>query len=183
MIDAHKTPLNVPDILRLEILAVRELFTARIDAMEKAAVLFAENLNRVPTAIDRQVQELRNLHDERFLGIERQFNLNEKALQAAFQASKELLSQQHHAGALAISKSEAATIKQIESIGQISDARSKSNTDKIDDLRERMTTIEAKAFGQKEVVTGQQASLASIIGFIVAAASIAGLLISLLIKH
>jgi hypothetical protein len=46
------------------------IITARIDAMQKAQDLFQADLTRVPTTVDRQITALRDLLEQRLLGIE-----------------------------------------------------------------------------------------------------------------
>jgi hypothetical protein len=63
--------------------------TARIDAMQKAQDLFQADLTRVPTTVDRQVTGLRELLEQRFLGIEKEAMNFRDGLAARHAAVKE----------------------------------------------------------------------------------------------
>src|ERR1700722_15004743 len=95
--------------------------------MDKAATLFNDNLTRVPTDTDKQIQHLKELHDEKFESIQTQFKERDvrsdqdkiaatTAVNAALQAQKEAAASQNESNSAAITKSEAATAKQIDQI-------------------------------------------------------------------
>src|ERR1700733_1748140 len=44
---------------------LKEIINTRLDAMDKAASLFQENLTRVPTDVDKQVTQLKSIIDTR----------------------------------------------------------------------------------------------------------------------
>jgi hypothetical protein len=62
--------LTTAQLLR-ELTSLKELFTTRIDAVEKAQEKFEENMLRVPTEVDRGVKTLRELLESK-LGAETQ---------------------------------------------------------------------------------------------------------------
>jgi hypothetical protein len=165
-----------------EIAALKELITTRLEAMDKAIVLFSDNLTRVPTDVDKQVGNLKELHDERFKrvdtkfgGIQTQFmerdsrtEQNAKdskvAIDAALQAAKESVAETNRSSALAIAKSETATTKQIDQQGLTLQSIQAALNDKIDDLRTRLTGFEGRGQG----IGSAWGVLATIMGIVIA---------------
>jgi hypothetical protein len=129
--------------------------------------------------------------NEQFAGVDQRFNerdtrtdqtaKNDKVnLDAAFAAAKEAVGEQNKSSALAIAKSEAATNKQIDQVGSQLTVAVVSLTDKIDDTKSRMNTIESRmnlvagrdsgiglSIGGLVQAIASSASLAAIITFIV----------------
>jgi len=71
MRDHDRRPIPDPTVLTTrqllrEVTALKELVGTRLDAMDKAQALFENNLSRVPTETDRQIQHLKELHGVRF---------------------------------------------------------------------------------------------------------------------
>ena len=65
------------------------VITARIDGMQKAQDLFQADLTRVPTTVDRQITALRELLEQRFVGIEKEAVILNDGLAARHNAIKE----------------------------------------------------------------------------------------------
>jgi hypothetical protein len=182
---ADPTPMTTHALQR-EAAALKELIFTRLDAMDKAVELFSGNLTRVPTDVDKQVQNLKELHSERFNrvdtrfnGIQDQFAERDKrtdqvskdskvAVDAALQAAKELGNEQTRASALAIAKSETATAKQLDQIGLTLQNSQGALNDKIDDLRTRLTGLEGRGQG----VGSAWGVLATVIGIVIAGLAI-----------
>ena len=124
---------------------LRASMQARLDAIDKASLLFETNLNRIPTQTDRQVGGLQDLiyaklealqtlltsnrilTDQKFTGVDRQFDERDvrvgqsavaatTAVNAALQAAKEAVGEQNKSFTLSITKSETATAKQIDAL-------------------------------------------------------------------
>ena len=162
-------PIPDPTTLTTEqldrsMVALRELFEARMEATDKAVVLVQTISDRVPILINDGVGNLRELHNERFKSIQTQFTERDirteqtardskVAVDAALQAAKEAVGEQNKSSGLAISKSEAATTKQIDQISVIINTGQKGLDDKIDDIKSRLTTIEGRTTGEKNVIT------------------------------
>lgn len=57
-----------------EVASLKELLTARIEAIEKSIEVAHEDLVRVPTDVQRQVGNLERLHDTKFDELEKRLN-------------------------------------------------------------------------------------------------------------
>jgi hypothetical protein len=152
-----------------EIDAQKEIVFTRLDGMDKAIELFNDNITRVPTDTDKQISHLRELHDEKFKSIATQFQErdirseqgardNKAAIESALLAAKEQVSQQNQNSALSISKSEAASAKQFDQIAALLQTTTGALSDKIDDIKDRLTHLEGKGVGQNAATTTQRAA-------------------------
>lgn len=156
---------------------LRAAMQARLDAIDKASLLFETNLNRIPTQTDRQVSGLQDLiyakldslqtllnsnlmlTDEKFAGVDRQFVERDvrvlqsaaaatTAVNAALQAAKEAVGEQNKSFTLSIDKSETATMKQIDALLVTSQTATTGLLTTITDVKERLTRIEGQAVGR-----------------------------------
>jgi len=98
---------------RDKIAALQEILSTRLDAMDKASIILAENVNRVPTLLDREVLRVvdmlkrsEELTNEKFAGVAQQFKerdtrsdqdkaVSSTAISAALSALKELIALQN----------------------------------------------------------------------------------------
>ena len=174
-------------LVEREIAGLNRVVETRLDAMDKATVVLFENINRVPTVLDREMAKVSALTDEKFSsvgvqfsGIQLQFierDVRSKASETAAQtglttalaAQKEQAAAYNDANAAAVTKSEAATVKQIDSIL----ALLASNTKAID---EKIASINGRLDRGEGVNSGNAASQATNI-------SIAAVIVSLVIGN
>jgi cation transport regulator ChaB len=165
------------EIFETQIKGLHELVESRIDGMDKAIKLLQTISDRIPSQIDEKITHLRELHQEKFESIQTQFTERDTrteqtsrdskvAVDAALQAAKEAVGEQNKSSALAIAKSEAATTKQIDQLGQTIQAGTAGIGVQINDIKERLTRIESEDRGQKAAVTTQQTSNTSLVGII-----------------
>lgn len=144
---------ELKDDYRERIAALHLIILTRIEAMDKAAILLSENVNRVPSLLDREVLRIQNISDEKIGGIEKQFRERDirstaaetaqkesaaasslaaqTAVNAALQAQKEAAAAQNESNAAAITKSEASTIKQMDGILALLASNNNALNDKI----------------------------------------------------
>lgn len=182
------TSLTTAQLLR-EIGSLKELVFTRLDAIEEGIKVAHQDLVRVPTEIQEQIGSLKELletkiekgaelKEEKFKNIDRQFQSIEQAriehkndtanaVDKAFGAAKEAVKEQNTANNIAISKSETAMNKQMDQQSEIIKQLTKNFDEKIADLKERVT------FGG-----GKIAGYAQFIGWIIAAITIAGFIIT-----
>lgn len=151
------TVLTTQQLLR-ELLGLRELLEMRILATEKTAVTMQTHLDQRQVAINTEMEHLQKLHEEKFHSIATQFkerdtrtdqaaSTTKVAVDAALQAQKEAVAEQNKSSALAIAKSEAATMKQIDQIQALMQQSSNGLNDKIADLKESVTLTYGKSEG------------------------------------
>ena len=161
--------LLTTEALQREIRALRELLETRIDGGDKLVALLQDSISRRKAEIGAEVLHLQKLHEEKFASVQNQFAERDKraeqtstdskaavgtaflaakeAVNAALQAAKEAVAEQNKSSSLAISKSETATMKQIDQIGVMITSTNLAMNDKIDDLKARLNTIGGKSEG------------------------------------
>ncbi len=166
-----------------------DVLKQRLDAMDVATRLLSETVNRVPTVVQTEIEHINGLTTEKFSSIDKQFKErdirsereardNKVAVDAAFAAQKEAAAKQDEANAKAINKSELATTETIKTNADLFASQISALNSKIDDLKERLTTAEAKSTGGKEVVTGVYAFACFVLVVIVMIGIIAAVLVN-----
>lgn len=141
---------------RTELAGEVKVIEARLLASDKATVVFEAGLTRVPTAVDRAVNDLRMLHEVKFEGVqvqlaERDTKVSEVALatrtavDAALAAAEKARSSQAESAGLAAGKAEAAFAKALEQQAALSQTTTSALRDQIDDVKDRLARIEAAA--------------------------------------
>jgi len=176
--------------LQREISALKEIIFTRLDAMDKAMVVFSDAITRTPTDVDKQIAHLKELHQEKFESIVKQFGerdarmdreaaSNKTSLDAALQAAEKAVNKQNETFALSIAKSENATNKQMEQQATLIHTSNGALESKISDLKDRVTIIEGKTSGQMQAQVTHQTSNSFIIAVFVAAIAFVGFLITI----
>lgn len=169
----------------------------RLDAMDKATALQHENLSRVPTEMDRQVQHLREVlivkigevaavSGQRFERIDNQFverdkrsdqaaMSGQKAIDAGLLTQKEAAAENTKSMTAAINKSEAAFAEAIKQLQTLSQSESKATNDKIAVVVSRIDKGEGVSRGTADQTATQQGDSRNFIAIsaIVVAAAIA----------
>lgn len=156
---ADPSALTTAQLVR-ELASLKELLTIRIDAIEKSQVVFQDNIQRVPTDVDRSISRLKELHDQKFGEVDQRFlerdvrvestaALVSRAVDAALAAARESVNRQNESFALSIAKSETTTVKSIDALGITLQASASAMDSKIQDLKERMARLEAANVGIK----------------------------------
>jgi cation transport regulator ChaB len=156
--------------LRREILSLRELLEVRIDGDLNLLRRALQSIDDLPAAIDLRVDHLKELHDEKFKSVQVQFAERDTrteqnsrdskvAVDAALQAAKEAVEKQDRSNGLAIAKSEAATVKLLDQLGDNLKTTASGFDSKINDLKDRLTLIEGRAVGQSAAAQTQQATV------------------------
>lgn len=144
--------------LRDGLSSLKELIVARLNAMDAATELRLNALDHIPVAIGQQVTHLREVQDEKFIGIDKQFVERDvrtaqasvaadDALKAALQAAKELVGAQGEASSAAAVKSETSFAKQIDQLGTIIQTMQLALDARITELKERIDRFEASSSG------------------------------------
>jgi hypothetical protein len=144
----------------------------RLRGIDRATEVLDESVNRMPTALQEAIQHLRELDEEKFRSVslqfaerdlrsERESRDNKVAVDAAFAAQKEAAAQAEISNAKAIDKSEAATSETIAKLNELFESNSRALTDKIDDVKLRLTQIESLAIGGRQAVSDRQSGITS----------------------
>ena len=128
------------------IAALRELVDARVAAILEEIRQFKDTLDRtdlrlikriddMPGENGKQIAHLQELMNEKFKGVDQQFQGRDTALAAALLAQKTSVTDQQTANALSASKAEAAVTKQIDGISGVIAANSNGTNDKVEGIR------------------------------------------------
>ena len=169
------------DAIALAVVAGRDhvaglisIISQRLDAMDRATALLNSQVTAVPSDVDKQVGNLKELHSERFKSIELQFIERDKrseresrdnkvAVDAAFAAQKEAAAEQNKSNTLAISKSEVATTEAIRKLEQLVQAAIDGLNDKISALGDRLNRTENLITGAAENRAGSSKQLSTVL--------------------
>lgn len=177
-------------------LMLREIVETRLNANDAALHLLRQTVEKQPSLISEAVSSLQELHEEKFQSIGIQFKERDVrtdqtsrdskvAVDAALKAQQEAFAEQNKSSALAISKSEAATTKQMDLIVQNIANLAKSIDDKIADIKDRLTSMESRSQGiqtqKAETFQGATQNWAYIVGSVGFVTGFAGLIISIMI--
>jgi hypothetical protein len=164
--------------------ALEKYLTARIDAVEQTLAGLARTVDSIPSERQMDIRRLQELmdtklavHEQRFATIALQFEerdvrsvqsstADRTAIAAALQAAKEAVGEQNKSSSEAIRKSEAATSRQIEQQSILIANTSANLTDKIDDVKERLTIIEGVQAGARAAHTTTQSTQQQWVGII-----------------
>jgi hypothetical protein len=160
------------DRLRREMATLREIIEARILALENDAELRLDALREVRPQTERQINHLRELHNERFASVALQFAerdvrtqqavaASKEALDAALLAAKELVGQQNTSNVEAAAKAEASFTKQIDQIAVTISTLERSFTDRLTELKERIDRGEGQGEGETAAQVEARAAVAA----------------------
>ncbi len=167
--DAQDPSRLTTEQLREAIRGLEAKIAARLDSMDRAAILLHEDYVRVPTLLDRAIIQVRELLEEkihkldevsaeRFGRIEIQFVERDKrteqlalanatAIAAALQAAKEAVGEQNRSAAVAIAKSENSTAESIKQLQVLFSSDRSATNDKINDVKSRLDKGEGISSG------------------------------------
>ena len=170
---------NSREMATLQINSARDVLEQRLHGMDLAIKLVQSIADKAENEVKELVGQLRQLHEERFRSVEKQFverdtrtdqtsRDSKVAVDAALQAAKEAVSEQNKSNALAIGKSEMTFTKQIDQIGALLATMQKAADDKIDDMKSRIQSIEGQRKGSGDLV----AYIFGIVGMIAAVVAI-----------
>lgn len=156
----------------VELAALRDSITTRIDGIEQATTLRIAPVDRLPAemqklvdqlndVLEQKIVSLRTQADEKFASIAKQFEERDvrttqasgaadDALKAALQAAKELVGAQGEASAAAAVKSETSFTKQIDQIVTIIQTLENALGARITELKERIDRGEGNTSGRVE---------------------------------
>lgn len=153
--------LTTRQILR-EVGLLEDKLVNRLVSDEKSIDKLFSQFETVTEIVDRSIVQLNAVHTEKFSSIQTQFRERDTraeqtskdsktAVDAALQAAKEAVGEQNKSSALAITKSETATTKQIDQIYTLITASNKATDEKINDIKSRLDLNVGQETGVKAV--------------------------------
>jgi hypothetical protein len=174
------------EVVEVKITGVQQNLETRLDGMDRAIELLQKSTDQLPNLIASTMLKLQELHEEKFASVQKQFTERDTrteqtsrdskvAVDAALKAQQEAFGEQNKSSALAIAKSEAATMKQMDQIGVIISTGTKATDDKIDDLKSRVQAMESAKQGgaeQKHDTSDSRNYLFAIVGMVVGVAGL-----------
>lgn len=155
--EQHPDPsARATENLLREIGSLKELVFTEIDSVKKAVQVAHDDLVRVPTEVQKAVGNLKelleqsiadeaSLRDEKFASVQKQFDGNKTAVDAALAAVKE-----------AGNKTEAGFTKQIDQLVTLFQTGIKGIQGQINDLKARLDRGEGRGEGSKETKVEQR---------------------------
>lgn len=180
------TPSVTPQMVWLAVGALEKLFQRELERIDKSITLAHDDLVRVPTDVQKQVGNLKELHGEKFNSIQLQFierdvrttqekEAQTKAVDAAFQAQKE-----------AAAKSEERFTKQIDQLEQLFRTEINGANTRMDELKDRFNRGEGRGEGVDKNKTDNRLFIGVLIAvaglFITALSAIVGVVIWVVTK-
>jgi hypothetical protein len=160
-----------------DIRSLRDVIETRLNEADKATTLIGDRIAGIVGSdeIDRRVLHLKEFMEEKFSSVDRQFDERDVrteqaaiatkiAVDAALQAQKEAAGAQNESNAAAITKSEAATVKQIDGIMALLNSNVTATNDKIADLKGRLDRGE----GTGNSLYSMAAAMASLLALVIA---------------
>lgn len=162
------------------------IFETRLTAIDKAQAAYERQ-------VTEQTAQMRELYQEKFASIGFQFTERDARVQqaayatkdqveTALNSAKEAAAEQNRAFALSTSKSEAATMKQMDTLGAAVQTATRALDDKIGDMKDRLTRIEGMDLGSTRLKaetfssqTVQHGANQNILGVVAAAIAVVSL--------
>jgi hypothetical protein len=202
-------PLTDPSTLTMaallrEVQHVKDLLLTKVECMEADVVRIDKTVCGLP---DTQLKDLLNAKDfliEKFNTVQEQFRSvqiqfkerdergeqNERerkiGIDAALSAQEKSAGKQTESFSLSIDKSEKATAKSIDQLGEMVNSNFKALDDKISDTKERLTRLEGLGVGKLAELQNQRASnfnAANIIGMVAGAIGVVVAIITIALRH
>jgi cation transport regulator ChaB len=187
MADTENTPVPDPTILTTEALAraiasERDFVIGqlgirdeRLRGIDTATRVLNETVNRVPTDMQKEIQHVREITDEKFDSVgtqfkerdtrsERESRDNKLAVDAAFAAQEKQAAAQNKSNAEAINKSEIATAETINKLAELFKTTTDALRRDLDDIKLAVGDIQARRLGVADSRTSQRSDSQIAIG-------------------
>ncbi len=151
--------------IRREIDFVRQILTQRLDKMDEANALVQEDRTTLPHKLEMALNGYRYVVDqqlqvmaEKFAAINIQFHERDGRVAAAFQGQRDMTAAQNANIAQSLARIESQAQRQIEQLVVLLQTTTAGISDKVDDLKQRLTLIEGRTAGITAAGTNQLAT-------------------------
>jgi hypothetical protein len=163
-------------------------WTPRPDPTDLTTQALMREVTGLKALLKMQMQSMDDLMDQKFMAVDKEFLLIESrrveqkqdtkaALDAALAAAKEAVSEQTIASEKAINKSESATDKRIDQLGEKFDTAFDGQRRDIDDVKQRIAIVEAIKLGSteaKQTISTNMGLLIAVVGLLLSILLVAG---------
>jgi hypothetical protein len=191
---------HLSDRVDLKIEGVVNAINARIDAIDRATKVFADDLNRVPTDLQTAMVGEHAVMVEKFVTVDVKFAgvqaqiaerddrveatavATKTAVDAALAAAEKARISEAQASAAAASKSEASFSKTADQQRQLFDTSFGALRDQMEELRRQVVKIEAIAIGQQGQKTEQHQASSATMALVALAVTVLSVLIGLAMR-
>lgn len=129
---------------------LKSVIDARLGSMEKVQDRHQVELDRAPHLRNEAVEHLSNLVDEKFNGIATQFRERDTREERTAREGKEAIAAALQAQKEAVGKTETGFEKRIDQISILITSVEKSADGKINDIKDRLTSMEGQSKGSKD---------------------------------
>jgi hypothetical protein len=202
-------PVPDPTVLTMEALLrevnhVKELVLAKVACIEADVIRVDKTTSDMPEAQRKDIAHVREFLVERFNTVQEQFRSvqtqfserdtrveyigrdSKVAIDAALSAQEKSAGKQTESFSLSIDKSEKATAKSIDQLGEMVNSNFKALDDKISDTKERLTRLEGLGVGKLAELQNQRASnfnAANIVGMIMGGLGVIVAIVTIAMRH
>lgn len=159
---------------------VREILETRLNGMDTAIELLQSTSDKFPARIDEKILALKDVHDEKFRSIQKQFDerdvrtdtsrvSDKTAVDAALAAQEKSFSKQGETFSDATLKSEQQFTKQMDQIRELHQTEIRGLQAQFYDLKDRFNRGEGRGEGSKDTKSAQMDSnkyLIAVIGLL-----------------
>jgi hypothetical protein len=154
---------RVPTDVQREVGRLQELSSHQFAALQDLTVARFGAVSQQFVERDARFEAVAQRFAERDARAESEARANKTAIDAAFAAQKELVKQQGDSDQKAIDKAERATAETINKLTQLFATETRALSERLDDVKERLSAVEQQKAGGREANAGMFAVAAFIL--------------------
>jgi hypothetical protein len=147
--DPDPTRLTTAALLR-EIGALRAELNITIDGLRNLVTRAFVQIDDMPRQISEAVDNLQQLHDQKFKGVTDTFTQAGTALAAALTSAEKAVNEQNKANSNLVDRIEKSFTKQIDQLQDLISSGFRASDVQVSDAKSRLDRIEAKGIGGQE---------------------------------
>jgi hypothetical protein len=144
----------VREVVEEKITGARDVLEARLNGNDQAVTLLRSATDKVPQHVEASIAQMREIieqklytQDEKFRSVQTQFEERDTRTEQTTKDSVKAIEAAFASAEKAITKTEVGFTKQIDEQSKRIDAVAAGSNEKIDDIKQRITVIEARTQG------------------------------------